>query len=316
MNRTLTTGLTLALAAACNSRNAATTGAPDAEAEALAPVVELPDAAPGADASASPAAALPPMHRRGLVGMFFRAAQEAELTDDQKTAVAKLEEPLQGEPASRREMTTLHADLVASVKEGKMDTAKIATDEAAVARALSSREEEQATALGGLRDVLTPAQRGAVADAVRALRERAPAPAPPAGAPDWSTRRLEHMKSQLVLDPDQQKQVAAVLAREAPTTATMQAHYDAMKRQTEAVARAFEGDSFDAKKLDLSAAPGKKSTDAIDRQIKYLTLLLPIFTPGQRDRFAALMDHPRERAGAGRGDTITEAPDPGGGPGR
>jgi Spy/CpxP family protein refolding chaperone len=317
MTRSPTIGLALAVAAAaCNARGTSTAAPADAEPEATAPVVEVPDAAAGADASASASPAIPPMHRRGLVGMFFRAAHDTDLTDDQKTAIAKLEEPFQGEPPPRREMTALHTDLVASVKEGKIDTAKLAADEAAVAKMLSSREEEQATALSGLHDALTPAQRGAVADAVRAARERPLPPAPPPGAADWATRRLEHMKSQLVLDQDQQKQVAAVLAREAPTPATVQAHHEAVKKQTEAVARAFESDTFDAKKIDLSAAPGRKSTEGFDRQIKYVCSMVPILTPGQRDRFAALMEHPQQRSGAARGDSITEAPDPAGGGGR
>jgi Spy/CpxP family protein refolding chaperone len=304
------------VATACNAHSASTVGLPDGEPEAAGPVVEVPDAAPVVDASTSAAPAVPPVHRRGLVGMFFRHAHDSDLSDDQKTAIAKLEEPLQNETTSRREMTALHTDLVNGVKEGKMDTAKLAADEAAVAKMLSSREEEQATALAGLHDALTPAQRGMVADAVRAARERPPSSAPPPGATDWATRRLEHMKSQLVLDQDQVKQVAAVLAREAPTPAAAQAHHEAVARQTEAVARAFESDTIDVKKLDLSASPGKKSTDAFDRQIKYVSSLLPILTPGQRDRFAALMEHPQQRAGAGRGDTITEAPDPASGSGR
>jgi hypothetical protein len=315
MKRSPTIGLALVLAvAACNAHSASTAGSPDAEPEATAPVVEVSDASPVPDASASAAPAVQPVRRRGLVGMFFRAAYDNDLSDDQKTAVAKLEEPLQNESGPRREMTALHADLVNSVKEGKMDTAKLAADEAAVAKMLASREEEQATALTGLHDALTPAQRGMVADAVRAARQRPPSQAP-AGATDWATRRLEHMKSQLVLDQDQIKQVAPVLAREAPTPAAAQAHHEAVTRQTEAVARAFESDTFDPKKLDLSASPGRKSTDAFDRQIKYVSALLPILTPGQRDRFAALMEHPRERPGAGRGDSITEAPDPGSGSG-
>jgi Spy/CpxP family protein refolding chaperone len=314
MKRISTIGLSLALAAsaACNSHNASMASTPDAEVEAaVAPVVELPDAAASASASASAGASAPLVRLRGLAGSFFRAAQGTDLNDDQKASIAKLEEPLQGEPGPRREMTALHADLVAGVKDGKIDASKVAADEAAVAKMLASREEEQATALTGLHDALTPAQRGAVGDAVRTARERPP-PSPPAGAPDWAARRLDHMKSQLVLDEDQQKQVAAVLARVAPTPAAAQAHYDALKKQAEAAATAFEKDTFDAKKIDLSAAPGKKVTDPFDRQIKYITLLLPILTPGQRDRFATLMEHPRDR-GPGRGDSITEAPDPGGG---
>jgi Spy/CpxP family protein refolding chaperone len=317
MERTLTIGLAVVLAAAgCNGRSEATAGPPDAAPVAVASAgVEGVDAGPGADASADAGPATPPVRRRGLVGAFFKAAQDADLSDDQKTTIAKLEEPLQSDTGPRREMTALHADLVASVKDGKIDAAKVAADEAAVAKMLSAREEEQAAALAGLHDALTPAQRGAVADAVRTARERPPPAVPPAGGTDWAARRLEHMKAQLVLDEDQQKQVAAVLAREAPTPATIQAHFEAVKKQTEATAAAFEKDTFDPKKVDLAAAPGKKATDPFDREVKYIGQLLPILTAGQRDRFAGLMEHPRERMG--RGDSITEAPDPGGtGPGR
>jgi len=316
MKRIPTIGLAIVLAAtACNGHSAATAALPDAEPEAAAPdAAEVPDAAPGPDASASAGPTTPPMRLRGLTGAFFRAAHDADLSDDQKATLAKLEEPFQGEPGWHREMQALHVDLVASVKDGKMDTAKIATDEATLAKALSAHEDEQAAALGGLHDALTPAQRGAVADAVRTARERPP-PAAPAGGQDWTTHRVERMKSALVLDADQQKQVAAVLAHDAPTPAASQARFDSIKKQTEAVAAAFERETFDPKKVDLSAVPGKKITDPFDRQVKYLGQLLPIFTPGQRDRFAGMMEHPRDRGG--RGDSITEAPDPaGGGPGR
>jgi hypothetical protein len=313
MKLTSTIGLSLALAA-CNGH--ASTAAPaDAEPEAAASavVVEAPDASPSADASAAAGPAAPSVHRRGFAGMFFKAAQDTDLSDDQKTAIAKLEESLQGDPSSHKEMSALHGDLVGGLKEGKIDTAKIAGDEAAVAKVLSAREEEQAAALGGLHDILTPAQRGAVADAVRALRNR-PAPASPPGAPDWATRRLDRMKSQLVLDQDQQKEVAAVLARSVPSPAAIQAHADSIKKQTEAVASAFESNAFDAKKVDVSPAPGKKVTEPFDREIKYISQLLPILTAGQRDRFASLMEHPRDRQG--RSDSITEAPDPSMMPGR
>ena len=123
------------------------------------------------------------------------------------------------------------------------------------------------------------------------------------------------MKAQLVLDEDQQKQVAAVLARDAPTPAAIQAHFDAVKKQTEAIASAFEKDTFDAKKVDLSPAPGKKPTDGIDRQVKYVGQLLPILTAGQRDRFAA-HDGPPSRSRRAAAIRSPRRPIPGGGPGR
>jgi pyoverdine/dityrosine biosynthesis protein Dit1 len=83
---------------------------------------------------------------------------------------------------------------------------------------------------------------------------------------------------------------------------------DAAKKQLEAVLAAFEKDTFDPKKVDLSSTPGKKPTEALDRQVKYIGDLLPILTPGQRDRFAVLMDHGRERGM--RGESLAEPPEP------
>jgi hypothetical protein len=78
---------------------------------------------------------------------------------------------------------------------------------------------------------------------------------------------------------------------------------------------AFEKDAFDAKKLDLSATPGKKPTEGLDRQVKYLELLLPILTAGQRDRLAASIERPREIRDHGRADSIAEPFDTSGGGG-
>jgi Spy/CpxP family protein refolding chaperone len=243
--------------------------------------------------------------------MFFKAALDTDLSDDAKAGLDKLEEPVRGDTVPRHEMAAVHADLVASIKAGKVDTAKIQADEAAVTKAFAEHEADEATALGQLHDALSPPQRKAVTDAVRAaeaVHDRPP-PSADAGAPDFVARRLERMKSQLVLDEDQQKQVGAVLARDVPSPGAMQAHYEAGKKQFEALLAAFEKDTFDPKKVDLSSTPGRKPTEPIDRQVKYVSQLLPILTAGQRDRFALLIEHPRPDRG--RAD-ITEPPEFGG----
>jgi Spy/CpxP family protein refolding chaperone len=295
--------------AACNGHGSAAT---TAEPEAAAPVaVEAPDA----PSAAAPASAMvpPPVHHRGLVGMFFRAAEEGELTDDEKAAADKLEEPLRNEVGPRHEMAAFHSDLVASIKAGKMDAPKLQADTAALSKAFTARDDEQVTALAGLHDALTPAQRKAVTDSIRAAQAAHERPAPAADASAAASaaevaHRLERMKAQLVLDSDQQKQVAALLARETPSSSTAQGRMDAAKKQLEAVLTAFEKDTFDPKKVDLSSTPGKKPTEALDRQVKYIGDLLPILTPGQRDRFAVLMDRGHERGM--RGESLAEPPDP------
>jgi Spy/CpxP family protein refolding chaperone len=305
---------------ACNGKNAANgAGAVDAEpAPSASSAAEALSAAPdAAGAAPSDAAAAPPVvHHRGLAGAFFRAALDTELTDDQKAAIDKLEEPAKNDPGTRHEISAYHADLVASLKMGRFDGAKIQADEATFAKATQARQEEQAAALNGLHETLTADQRKAVVEAIRtsqAAHEHAPAAMSDAGASEWTARRLERMKSQLVLDLDQQKEVAAVLAKTAPPASSAQAHFDAMKKQMDALLAAFEKDAFDAKKLDLSATPGKKPTEGLDRQVKYLEQLLPILTAGQRDRLAASIERPREVRDHGRADSIAEPFDMGGG---
>lgn len=280
------------------------------------PAASAPTAADSASAPASAVASVsapvpPPAHHRGFVGAFFKAALETDVTDEEKAAIAKIEEPLHNEGASRHELTALHLDIVSSIKAGKMEGGKLQADEAAVGKAFEAREETEGAALAQLHDTLTPPQRKAVADAVRAAHEAHERPAgPDGGASEWATRRAERMKAQLVLDEDQEKQVAALLARETPSPAAVQARAEASKKQVEAVTAAFEKDVFDPKKADLSSMPGRKPTEPFDRQVKYLTQLLPILTPGQRDRLALLAEHPRERMHA---DSLLDPPEFGGG---
>ena len=309
-----------ASAVACNGKNAANgaDAAVDAEpAPSASSAAEALSGAPDASAGPSDAAAAPPVvHHRGLAGAFFRAALDTELTDDQKAAIDKLEEPAKNDPGTRHEISAYHADLVASLKMGRFDGAKIQADEATFAKATQARQEEQATALNGLHETLTADQRKAVVEAIRtsqAAHEHAPAAMSDAGASEWTARRLERMKSQLVLDLDQQKEVAALLAKSAPPASSAQAHFDAMKKQMDTLLTAFEKDAFDAKKLDISATPGRKPTEALDRQGKYLEQLLPILTAGQRDRLAASIERPREIRDHGRADSIAEPFDMGGG---
>jgi Spy/CpxP family protein refolding chaperone len=292
---------------ACNGRSAGTVAAPEAEAPSSAATA---DAAPSAAVASASAAPTPPVHHRGIAGLFFRAALEADLTDDEKSALDKLEEPLRSDPGQpRHEINAFHADLVASMKAGRLDNAKIQADLAAINKASAGREENQAAALSGLHDALTPEQRKTVVDAIRAMQaahDRPPASPSAASATDAATRRLERMRLQLGLDDDQQRQVFAVLTRGvAPSPAAIQARFEAGRKQIEAVLAAFEKDApLDAKKLDL--APAKKLSEPMERQAKYIGQLLSILRPEQRDRLAGLMEHPRVDHGHGAGETIVE----------
>jgi Spy/CpxP family protein refolding chaperone len=305
--------------AAC-SKSAATATA-DASPEVDAPAASAAESASASDASsdagpvdaASPA---PVVHHHGLAGNFFRAALDLpELTDDAKAAIDKIEEPIRSDPGIRHEMSTYHQDLAAGLKANRFDSAKLQADEAAITKVLATRQDEQATALNALHAALTADQRKAVAESLKSAQAGHDHPPPPmsdAGASEWAAHRLERMKSQLVLDMDQQKEVAAVLAKNAPPSpAVVQLHVEAAKKQFDTLVAAFEKDPFDAKKLDLSTTPGRKPTAPLDAQVKYLQQLMPVLTAGQRDRLAVGVERPRDMKT--RGESIAEPFDMGGG---
>jgi Spy/CpxP family protein refolding chaperone len=313
--------LAVALAVACSK--SASTGTPDAAPDRDAPASSAAEALGGSTdggTDAAPVDAAPPPvvvhHARGIPGMFFRAAYDLpELTDDEKAAIDKVEDPIKGsESSARHELNNFRLDVASGLKANRFDSAKLQADEAAYAKALAGRQDEQATALNSLHQALTADQRKAVAESLKAAQashDKPPAPVSDAGASEWAAHRLERMKSQLVLDMDQQKEVAAVLAKNGPPSAsTLQSQRDSAKRQVETLIAAFEKDAFDAKKLDLSVAPGRKPTAALEAQVKYLTQLMPVLTAGQRDRLAASIEHPREMKG--RTDSIAEPFEPGG----
>ena len=297
---------------------------------ASAPVTSASAPAPSASASASAVASAMPLpsgsakpggdRRGGMTGMLIRAARDLpDLKDPQKATVDKIEDGLKKDDpmAAMAEFKGVHDDMVAGVKAGKIDTAKMTAHYAAIDKAAQARQDKEAEALNGLYAALDAGQRKALTAAVRAKAAAHDADDkghPDAGAPaDWTKRRLERMTKDLALDDAQQKSVGALLAKQ-PSPAAMDAMRADGKKRLDAVLAAFEKDGFDAKKLDLSMAPaGKKPHDMIDQQVQFTTALLGILKPDQRDKLAATMDKPRGMGGGGPGGRPDmHGPGPGG----
>ncbi len=253
-------------------------------------------------ASASAAAATAAFGRRaGLAGMMLRSSMDLSgVTDAQKDTITKLGTSLDSDDGTRDAFKAFHADLVAGVKAGKVDTAKMQADEAAIDKIIAAGQAKQADALDGLHAALTADQRKALTAAVRArqaAREEKMPPMPPpgdAGTPDWQKRRVDRLTRELALDDGQQKQVTALVAKNAPASpGTWQTRRDEMKKKSEAILAAFEQDAFDAKKQDLSMGPpGGKPHEMFDKQVALVSGLLPILKQDQRDKLAASMDRP------------------------
>lgn len=284
---------------------------------ATAPVVSSAPAASApasavASASAAPSAsaATPGSDRRGgLPGMIAKAARDLpDLKDAQKATLSKIEDGLGGASPSRTEMKALHDDLMAGIRAGKIDAAKMKAHYDAIDLAVKARQDKEAEAINGIYAALEPAQRKALAAALRtkfAEREAKMAERmkgmPDGGPPDWTKRRLEHLTKDLGLDDAQQKSVGALLAK-TPSPAAMDAARGEMKKKVDALLTAFEKDGFDAKKLDLQTIPGKKAHDGVAQHVDFVTGMLAVLKPEQREKLAASMDKPMGGPGGPGGE--------------
>lgn len=289
--------LPLAMCVACDESSGA--GAGGAASASASPSA----AAASASVAAAPRAHANFGHHGGVAAGLFHAANDLTLTDAQKASLDKIEASLKADDDGvRTAMKAFRADLLAGIKGGKIDAAKMTADDAVVDKAIADHQDKEAAALDQLHGVLDASQRTAVVAAVRAKQaERESrmtawmqAKEADGGAPDWTKKRLDRLTTDLSLDAGQQKQVAAILGKAAdpPNGAGMQARWDDHKKRVDALLTAFAGDPFDAKKADLQMLPGKTAHDPMDHMVAFFTQLLPILHPDQRDKLATSMDRP------------------------
>lgn len=260
--------------------------------------------------------------------MLLRMAREIELREAQKVAVEDIQKSLRTDDAPPGgDFKAIHAVMVAGVRAGKIDNAKLDALRAEAEKAAEARRDKENGALQRLHAALDAAQRKALVAAVRAKqterKERGPRPmrggppapsasgaAPSASAPaaapppagsapamtpvEWQKRRLEKLTKDLGLDADQQKKVDALLAKAAPKPPEMNAAREEQKKRAEALLAAFEQDVFDAKKLEQPTPPAKKD-GAMSLHTQLLNDLLPILKPEQREKLAASMEKQPDR---------------------
>jgi hypothetical protein len=266
---------------------------------------------PSAADSAQSTRSAKPVHRSGLVGMVFHAAHDLKLTDTQVAALDELEDKLRGGDASvGGAMKKFESDLASGIRAGTIDPAGTQADFAAIDWAMESRQDQQADMLNELHAELDPGLRQELVLAVRARRRAhalRPPDAPDEGAKDWARRRLERLTTDLGLDAAQRRRVAGLLAKgDLPGPAEVQARKDAANARADALLSAFAQDGFDAKKVDFGVVAGKSAHELIEREVRFLSHLLAILRPEQRDPLAAS----RERPSSDRERTDIEDPSP------
>jgi Spy/CpxP family protein refolding chaperone len=237
--------------------------------------------------------------RSGLAGMIFHAAHDLTLTDGEKAALDELEGPLRAaDEEAKGASRGLQSAVVAGIRAGKLDAAKIRAGYAVVDAAAKDRAGRQAEALAGLHALIGTAQRAELTLAVRArlaAHSLRPPDAPEDEASDWTRRRLDRLTDDLDLDDAQRRRVADLLARSAlPGPEALKARRDEANARAEAILRAFShDDAFDAGALGLGAGSDRSPHELVEREVTFLGRLVGVLKPAQRERLATSRERPR-----------------------
>jgi hypothetical protein len=221
---------------------------------------------------------------------LLRAADQLSLRGNRSATVLALEQQLHDSwrnvDAAFRAMRD---HLAAQVRTGAIDSAQVQADENLVANAVAAHRAQETFALNSLHALLDPAQRVAIATAVRAEQPgRAEEQARPE-LEEGTTARLDRLTRDLALDADQQRRVAALLSAQ-PTEEHAYYHADA-RRRFDAALNAFPTETFDARTtVQATASPAAMVHEHVQRKVAFLAELLPILRPDQRDKLASSIE--------------------------
>ena len=259
--------------------------------------------APDAEPSSPTAKLRPQLRTSGAAGALFRAIQGLDLREDQKVSLDKIAAAMSpaehaGELDPRKEMKELHGVLVAGVKEGKIDRAKIDARLQSMDRATAARRQREMTALNDVHGMLEPAQRAAAAAKVRENESKREARMKAHDRPDRSdaghlnmTRlKFEHYGKDLKLDAEQEKKFQAILPKDdAPARPR-----EDTKKESEAILAAFEKDGFDARRFEPKESIDKRMAPFLETAA-FFDKLLPILKPEQRTALAEMLEKAEDR---------------------
>jgi len=302
----LVAGLGLAACENGSSGGAAPTTSASAAPVASASARPAPSAAPSA--SAAQAGSTPEdqavddelrsyhrHHHHGGVHMFISMAIDTlGLDATKKAAVQKIQSDLHAKMAPARDAEhDLLSTLADGIAAGKIDTAKVDAAVAKVATASAGIHAATTDALTQLHDALSPVERAALVDKVKAhwevwhkvnVDEKA-------GASDKGTH-LAKLTELLTLTPDQVTKITAALSADVPVKP--EADPKPVDAYVTAFATAFVADKFDPKALaaPATAAAGHVARHGNARLVRFYEAITPILTPDQRTKLAA---HLRER---------------------
>lgn len=234
-------------------------------------------------------------HHHGGVTMFISMAIDTLGLDPAKKAqVEKIQSDLHAKMAPARDAEhDLLSTIADGVAAGKIDTAKVDAGVAKVATASAGIHNATADALTQLHDTLSPAERQALVDKVKAHWEvwHKVNADEKANSKD-KEGRIARLTERLSLTPDQVDKITTALSTDTPVTP--QTDPKPVDAYVQAFATAFTADKFDPKSLapQATAAAGHVARHGAARMARFYEAVTPVLTPEQRTKLAA---HLKER---------------------
>jgi len=230
-------------------------------------------------------------HHHGGVAMFIHMAIDSlGVAPEKKAQIEKIQADLHAKMAPSREAGHNVLQVIADgVAAGTIDNAKL--DAALAKQAAASAAVHAATtdALNQLHEALSPAERAALVDKVRAHVEVWKKANQEEHGSKEKGSHLAKLTEDLSLTPDQVEKISAALKKDAPPKpdpAALDAHITAFET-------AFVAEKFDAKTLTTAnAANSYVSKNGSARMARFYRIITPLLTPEQRTKLA---EHLKER---------------------
>jgi Spy/CpxP family protein refolding chaperone len=250
-------------------------------------------AAPAEDEAAAELKTHHRHHHHGGIARFIAMSLDTLGTDDAKAPqVDKLHSDLHAQmtPARDAEKNVL-ATLADGIAAGSVDKVKVDSAIAALDTVADAQREASLNTINELHAVLSPAERAALVEKVRAhwAVSRQVNQDEVAGRRERGGR-LANLTKELSLTPHQVNQISAALPK-APAGPRGESE-SKVETRVQAFSTAFESDSFDAKSVMSSPDPDRASRGAT-RMAHFYETVTPFLTPEQRTKLA---EHLREQA--------------------
>jgi Spy/CpxP family protein refolding chaperone len=301
--RFATVAAVFGLAFACSHGSASSSNtAPPSEAQASTGASQgmagqPPPGAPGQDSSAQPGQGMTQddaqaaeevrdhhrHHHHGGVMMFIALSLDTLGSEPQKQdQVRQIQSTLrqQMRPARDAERNVLAA-LADGVASGQVDNARLSAAVNQEATEAASIHEASLDALNQLHQILSPEERAALLEKVRAHFEvwRQVNADDDEAAPH---SHLQHLARALRLSPDQVQRIEGALRSNGS------GHRDptAIERRVQAFETAFSGDSFDARALQANRPDPAQFATPAERMVRFYEAVTPVLTQEQRQTLA------------------------------